>query len=76
MGVEAVAGGADAVNEEEAKDVVTDFIGDAHRVMADRMERALRRIAGMGFWERLWRASDVAAECLGIFSHWDDGFKK
>lgn len=61
---------------EEAKEAVGDFLAGAKAQCLDEFERALRKIARMPWWKRLWLASDVANEALGTGKYWNKGFKK
>ncbi len=60
---------------EEAKEVVQEFIGDAHRRMQNNMDFALRQIAKLPWWKS-WQAQQIAEECLGIGQYWSQGFER
>jgi hypothetical protein len=58
------------MNSDEAIKAVDRFIGDAKREMSDRMERCLRKIGRLSWWEG-WKASYLADEVLGLGGFWD-----
>lgn len=62
------------VDGEHAKEVVTGFIADAKERWIDLADRALRKIAKLRWWE-LWKARDLAEECLGIGKYWNKHHK-
>lgn len=59
---------------ELAKERVANFLDNAKYEMLDRMERALRQIAKLRWWE-LWKCKRIAEQTLGIGRYWNQDFK-
>ena len=59
---------------DEAKENVAKFLGNAKGIMLDRMDKTLREIDNLRWWE-LWKCRRMARKCLGIGEFWDQGFK-
>ena len=60
---------------EDAKAATERFIGGAKGEALERFDLALRKIARMTWWQRLWHASDFANLALGTGRYWDRGWK-